>query len=88
MLKGVIGYKIPSYFPKFEKKMIDLVLKNAQEQELCEGGSKVMVFLCKNESEPGEMIEFDIRTIPGEEEEEGEEEEVMSGDQTAGGTTE
>ena len=47
-----------------------------------------MVFLCKNESEPGEMIEFDIRTIPGEEEEEGEEEEVMSGDQTAGGTTE
>ena len=47
-----------------------------------------MVFLCKNEGESGEMIEFDIRTIPGEEEDEGEEEEVMSGDQTAGGTTE
>jgi len=75
MLKGVIGYKIPSFFPKFQDKLIELILKNAQEQELCEPGSKVMIFQVDDEGKKSESVNFVIKQIGGlEEDEEGEEE--------------
>jgi pyruvate kinase len=78
MLKGVIGYKIPSFISKFQDKLLDLVLKNAQEQDLCEPGSKVMIFTSLNEGKHGEMVNFALKEIEQLEEEE--DEEVMSGE--------
>ena len=57
--------------------MIDLVLKNAQEQELCDSGSKVMIFTAIKEGQHGELVNFALKEIDPYEEVE---EEAVSGD--------
>jgi pyruvate kinase len=80
MLKGVVGHKIPSYFPKFQNKLIELFLKIATEEDYCDEGSKIMIFTALNEGKQNESVNFVIKTLGGLEEEEEGDEEVLSGD--------
>ena len=65
--RGVVGYKIPQYMAAKGEDLLDLLLKVAQEQGLCNlPYSKVMIFLGENEDDLiHEKITFKV--IGGEE---------------------
>ncbi len=71
-MRGVIGYKIPSFMSKdlklnvLEKqgdKLLSLVLKVAKEQEMCQEGNKVLIFKAENEGQKTESIIFKLVEI-------------------------
>jgi len=67
MVRGVVGYKIPEHMAAKEEELLDLLLKVAQEQGLCNlPYSKVMIFIGENEGDAKkEKITFKV--IGGEE---------------------
>jgi len=65
--RGVVGYKIPQYLPMKQEDILDLLLKVAQEQGLCNlPYSKVMIFTGENEHD--DLTEkYTFKIIGGEE---------------------
>jgi len=65
--RGVVGYKIPQYLPMKGEDLIDLLLKVAQEQGLCNlPYSKVMIFHGENEADDLKE-KYSFKIIGGEE---------------------
>lgn len=65
--RGVVGYKIPQYQNSKGDELIDLLLKIAQEQGLCNlPYSKVMIFYGENEDDEAKQ-NYTFKIIGGEE---------------------
>jgi len=65
--RGVVGYKIPEHLANKSEDLLDLLLKIAQEQGLCNlPYSKVMIFNGENEADDLKE-KYTFKVIGGEE---------------------
>jgi len=65
--RGVVGYKIPEHMANKGEDLLDLLLKVAQEQGLCNlPYSKVMIFIGENEGD-ARKERYTFKVIGGEE---------------------
>ena len=65
--RGVVGYKIPQHLSSKHEDLLDLLLKVAQEQGLCNlPYSKVMIFTGEHEGDDVNE-KFSFKIIGGEE---------------------